>query len=217
MRLLTHAALFLLLAASAAAAPAVRVAAGFDGIHRVGAPLHLCVQLENDGPAWSGRFRAEETLNGRLSAGWEWPVEVPASAKSFAVASVKPKRIWSVAEKLMAYELPMQHTLVSAQLDSVETQLGKSLTEDALGDEARLWMTYTDSRGREVLIAGAKDATLAEKIIGGYAELLPSVFPELHVERTRRKGVAMVTLSKVVFGSRENRPNSPSTATALNA
>ena len=112
----------------------------------------------------------------------EQPAMVPPAAQELARVSVKPADLWYVAEKLYGYERAVESSLVAAQLDAVERRLGHSFTEDALGHEARVWTTWTTGAGR-VLVAGVADGKLAATLLGAYAEVLPTFFPDLAVNR----------------------------------
>ena len=55
---------------------------------------------------------------------------VPKAATEFLRVSVKPADLWLVGEKLFGYERAMQSSLIRAQLDAMERQIGKSFTDD---------------------------------------------------------------------------------------
>jgi hypothetical protein len=109
------------------------------------------------------------------------PSDIPPTSRCYVRGSLRPARLWQVAEKLMFYEMPIEASLARAQLDSVEQRLQKRLLEQGLGDETHQW-TWICDPGRQVLLAGVKDARLTGDILAAYADLLSTLFPGLRVE-----------------------------------
>jgi hypothetical protein len=130
------------------------------------------------------------------------PAEVPPDALSYTRVSLIPARIWFVGEKLCSFHAPLETTLARAQVDGIERQLGKTIVDDALGYEPRVWTAYRVLRGGRsdaVLVAQVADAGAARLLAESIAGLLPDLFAGIRVASERREGSTILTIQGIAF------------------